>query len=143
MSGLVPTFDHEINRKTLAAVNDLMGRFRFGDISQGQFETSMQTIWNCTAGIIQDEIQEIVVELMSDKPVGCVERKIFVTPQNSVVVIEHRMKDREVHILSGLSFSGNGTDRTETFETSPNPARSAKERYEAICELLGKKYREV
>ena len=146
MSGHLPSFDHEINRKTLNTVESLMTQHRFGAISHGQLETGLQAIWGCTAGIIDNQVLDIVTNLLNDEEhTGCVDRRLFVKPDNTVVSVEHHMLRRQVKISSGPSFAKNGWEvqKIRTFETSINQPKDAKTWFDALCNRLRDDYHEI
>lgn len=142
MSG-VPTFDHEINRKTLATVKALLSEVRGGVISVPEFQAAMRAVWGVTAGIIANDILELVVELVEQDREWSREVRLYVDDKDVPLSVELERSTNEVHVRKGLKNGMWLEHKRIEAKGESNPAHKASLTFDMVTKKCDGAYRRL
>ena len=137
----VPSVRDEIDRKAFEQLERLAAQLETGRITEAQFDTGVQTVWQCVSGIASEFIIQTISEINdSRKNESHLDRRLFVTFLRDKGQWETLILTRGVGtgILKLRSIPpGRKTDWD--FSETANPAHEAKKKQGQVTEILLKK----
>ena len=63
----VPTMRDEIDRKAFEQLERLAAQLEMGRINEAQFDTGVQTVWNCVSGLASEFIIQTISEIRDSR----------------------------------------------------------------------------
>jgi len=134
----LPTLREELDRKTKETVAKLVFELKTGRITKSEFFTGIETVWDVTAGLVDEGVNRAVSQVLEKTPSLKLDRHFFVSVNSGeVVLVERDLFNFDLQVKSQLTHSGDFTKvHSFNFDAESNPAIASKSKLEAVIERL-------
>lgn len=141
----IPSLRDEIDRKAFEQLERLAGQLETGRINDAQFDTGVQSVWNCVSGLASEWVIQTISEVKdAKKGEAFQDRRLFLKKTDtgfSLAILARQLGGGEVRLLSVPATKTPGK-----FDCSddPNPSACALQQQNKLTQaLLTKGYRQL
>jgi hypothetical protein len=117
----VPELRDEINRKAFEAIEFLIAKVHAGAITPHQFGTGIDVLWMAVAGLINDDITDLITAGGNEAPIDPpIEKRAFIKARETIT-LDRVVGDDRMYVKS--YFDGDMTNTKSVDCKSPVGAR--------------------
>lgn len=139
----LPTVQDELTRKAFETLERLILHLEQGRITDAQFNTGVEVLWDTTSGLVHRPFFEAISEVKGAVQTKFVERRIFGKGRTAIVV-ERSLADPKVVVKEIAGVERFRVVKRKDFSDEPVPSKSALEAVQRyVAKLLNMGFKEV